>query len=86
MELTPEVELSFRQYLLGHKPYPSDIIIGVEVSTKHSFQMMPPERLVLRKPEEGRPANVGVFFHVFGVTMSLFHDPVRTGLATNPLA
>jgi len=82
VELPPGLGLEFRNFLLGKSPFPTSVILHVEVALNPVFSsgdigMTFPDKIVPRVPSPDLTAR-GYAFTVFGVTFLLYFDLGRS--------
>ncbi len=78
LELPPGLGLEFRDFLLGKSPFPTSIVLLVEVARNpapdgRNIGMVFPEKMTPRTPNAGL-TSVGYYFLVFGITFQLYFD------------
>lgn len=67
------LELEFRDFLLSKSPFPSSVVLQLEVAPNPLFGMVFPDKLKPRNPKADLK-KVGYSFVVFGLTFSLYFD------------
>jgi hypothetical protein len=77
LDLPQGLGIEFRDFLLGKSPFPSSVVLTVEVALNPLLGMVFPQKLKPRKPNANLK-NAGYFFVVFGITFSLYLDPGKT--------
>jgi hypothetical protein len=82
LDLPPGLGLEFQDFLLGKSPFPSSVVLQVEVALNPVFSrgnigMIFPEKITPRIPNPGLKP-VGYYFLVFGMTFLLYFDLGKT--------
>lgn len=79
LEFAPELELEFREFLLGKSAFPPSVILQVDVAfdpflVGGRLGITFPEAVIPRKPIARQGPPVGYFFFVCGLTFTLYFD------------
>lgn len=79
LEFAPELELEFREFLLGRAAFPLSVILQVEVAVDPYLDggrlgMIFPKEVTPKNPTARQGPPVGYFFFVCGLTFTLYFD------------
>jgi hypothetical protein len=90
LRLPPGLEQQLQTFLMGNAPFPSSVILQVEVAIDPTLSggevgMVFPQTI---QPRHAEPSNSirGYFFSVFGITFLLYFDGKAAGMQTNHLS